>query len=164
MAGISRVELTEEALPPLELPLLPRAPAQRWHSVSRRSDLRPLSQGRSNKLLMILSLGALVLLLGGSGAWLVSQSLASEGRVPAAQSAEVARVTPVAATPNAPASAPTAVGPATPEFHVVEPGESLSAIARKYNTTVEVLVELNDIENRDAIQVGQRLRLIPEGQ
>ena len=164
MAGISRVEVKEDTLPPLDSPLFPRAPAQRWHSVSRRSDLRPLSQSRSNKLLMIVGLGAVILLLGGGVAWLVSQSLASDGRVLAAQNGEVARITPVAATPGAPASAPTAAAPATPDFHIVQTGESLTAIATKYNTTVETLAELNKIENVDSIRVGQRLRLVPEAQ
>ena len=164
MAGISRVEVKEESLPPLDSPLFPRAPAQRWHSVSRRSDLRPLSQSRSSRLLMVVGLGAVILLLGGGAAWLASQGLASGGRVAAAQNGEVARITPVAATPGAPASIPTAAAPITPEFHVVQAGESLTAIATKYNTTVETLAELNTIENPNAIQVGQRLRLIPEEQ
>ena len=75
-----------------------------------------------------------------------------------------AGIAPAAATPGAPASAPTAVAPATPEFHIVQPGEVLSTIASKYNTTVENLAELNDIQNVDSIRVGQRLRLVPAGQ
>lgn len=113
---------------------------------------------------MVVGLGAVILLLGGGAAWLASQSLASGGRVAAAQNGEVARITPVAATPGAPASIPTATAPIMPEFHVVQAGESLTAIATKYNTTVETLAELNTIENPNAIQVGQRLRLIPEEQ
>lgn len=154
----------EESLPPLESSLLPRVPAQRWHSVSRRSDLRPLSRGGSNRLLMIIGLGAAFLLLGGGVTWLASQSFASDGPTSAAQSSEVARITPAVATPGAPASAPTAEAPTTPEFHVVQPGEVLSTIASKYNTTVETLAELNNIENVDSIRVGQRLRLVPEAQ
>ncbi len=43
--------------------------------------------------------------------------------------------------------------------HVVEPGESLSKIARQYRVTVPELVELNGIENPNLIYVGQRLRI-----
>lgn len=158
------MELNDESLPALEPSLLPRVPAQRWHSVSRRSDLRPLSQGRSSRLLVFVGLGAVLLLLCSGAVWLVSQSVESDGPVPAAQEEEVARVTPEVATPVGPASAPTAVAPATPEFHVVQPGEVLSTIASKYNTTVATLAELNDIENVNSIRVGQRLRLVPEEQ
>lgn len=167
------MELRDESLPPLDSSFLPRAPARRWHSVSRRSDLRPLSRGRGNRLLMFFSFGVVFLLLSGGVLWLVNRGLASDGDVLAAQSGEVARATPVVPTPAAAPSPATAAAPTTPEFHVVQPGESLYAIVRKYNTTVDAtelnnlvdaLVELNDIENRDAIQVGQRLRLVPEEQ
>ncbi|MDE2817447.1 MAG: LysM domain-containing protein [Chloroflexota bacterium] len=166
------MELRDESLPPLDSSFLPRAPVRRWHSVSRRSDLRPLSRGRGNRLLMVFSFGVVFLLLGGGVLWVASRSLASNGSVTAVQNSEAARTTPVVPTPAAPSPA-TAAAPTTPEFHVVQPGESLYAIVRKYNTTVDAtelnnlvdaLVELNDIENRDAIQVGQRLRLVPEEQ
>ena len=158
------MELRSESLPPLDSSFLPRTPAQRWHSVSRRSDLRPLPQGRSNRLLLAFSIGVVLLLLGVGAVWLVSQGLASNGRVPAAQNGEVARVTPVAPASSAPSNSATAVVPTTPEFHVVQPGEVLIAIASKYNTTVEYLAELNNIDNVNSIQVGQRLRLVPEEQ
>lgn len=41
------------------------------------------------------------------------------------------------------------------DFHVVEPGETLWSIARKYNTTIEKLVEINHISDPDLITVGQ---------
>jgi len=122
---------------------------------------------------MFISFGVVVLLLGGGVLWVASQNFASNGRAPAVQAGESARTTPVVPDPAAAPNAATAVAPTTPEFHVVQPGESLYAIARKYNTTVgaveldnlvDALVELNNIENPDAIQVGQRLRLIPEEQ
>lgn len=167
------MELRDESLSPLDSSLLPRAPAQRWHSVSRRSDLRPLSRGRGNRLLMFISLGVVILLLGGGVLWAANRSLASIGGVSTAQNGESARTTPGVPTPAAAPSSATTVAPTSPEFHIVQPGESLYAIVRKYNTTVDAaelnnlvdaLVELNNIENRDAIQVGQRLRLIPEEQ
>lgn len=41
--------------------------------------------------------------------------------------------------------------------HVVRPGENLSRIAAAYDTTVEALVQLNQLRNPDRIRVGQRL-------
>lgn len=41
----------------------------------------------------------------------------------------------------------------------VRSGDTLSAIARKYNTTVSQLVNLNGLKNANAIRVGQKLLL-----
>lgn len=41
--------------------------------------------------------------------------------------------------------------------HVVKVGETLSAIARKYKTTVQNLIDLNKLPNGDIIKVGQKL-------
>lgn len=43
--------------------------------------------------------------------------------------------------------------------HVVKSGENLTVIAKKYGTTVEVLVALNNIKNKNLIRVGQVLNL-----
>ena len=45
--------------------------------------------------------------------------------------------------------------------HTVKRGETLSSIAKKYNTTVEALVASNGIKNRNLIYVGQVLT-VPE--
>ncbi|WP_406293283.1 LysM peptidoglycan-binding domain-containing protein [Embleya sp. NBC_00888] len=42
-------------------------------------------------------------------------------------------------------------------FYTVKPGDTLTAIARKYGTNVEQLVTWNGIPNPDLINVGQRL-------
>lgn len=42
-------------------------------------------------------------------------------------------------------------------YHVVQKGDTLSSIAKKYNTTVDNLVKLNDISNPNNIVVGQTL-------
>ncbi len=49
--------------------------------------------------------------------------------------------------------------PPEPVIHIVKPGETLSAIARRYRTTVEVLVRLNNIKNPRLIRPGQRIRI-----
>ena len=41
----------------------------------------------------------------------------------------------------------------------VEPGDSLSILAKKYNVTVEQLKKWNNIENVDIITVGQQLKI-----
>lgn len=43
--------------------------------------------------------------------------------------------------------------------HVVKKGDTLGAIAKKYNTTVSKLAKLNSIKNVNVIQVGQVLKL-----
>ncbi|QPA33035.1 LysM peptidoglycan-binding domain-containing protein [Anoxybacillus caldiproteolyticus] len=46
-----------------------------------------------------------------------------------------------------------------PQIYIVKKGDTLTAIAKKYNTTVQNLVKLNKIKNPDLILVGQKLRL-----
>ncbi len=45
--------------------------------------------------------------------------------------------------------------------HIVQKGETLSAIAAKHNTTADALVRANNLNNPHAIQVGQKL-VIPK--
>jgi flagellum-specific peptidoglycan hydrolase FlgJ len=45
------------------------------------------------------------------------------------------------------------------QVYVVKKGDTLTAIAKRYNTTVQNLVRLNNIKNPDLILVGQKLRL-----
>lgn len=44
-------------------------------------------------------------------------------------------------------------------FYVVQPGDNLSTIARRFNTTTTTLAQLNGIVNYNRILVGQRLQL-----
>lgn len=44
-------------------------------------------------------------------------------------------------------------------MHVVKSGDTLSEIAAKYGLTVDYLVRLNQIENKNLIYVGQRIKL-----
>ena len=46
-------------------------------------------------------------------------------------------------------------------IYTVKKGDTLSAIAKKYNVTVEALVASNSIKNKDVIFIGQVLK-IPE--
>ena len=45
------------------------------------------------------------------------------------------------------------------EYYIVKYGDTLWGISRRFNTTVDKLVVLNNIANRDLINVGQKLRV-----
>ena len=49
----------------------------------------------------------------------------------------------------------------TPKEYVVQPGESLFAIAQKFNLSAPALVELNKIKNPDRVSAGTKLLLPP---
>lgn len=55
------------------------------------------------------------------------------------------------------ASAETAAAQKTAAYHEVQPKETLSAIARKYGTTVDALCRLNNIQSTVALRIGQRI-------
>ncbi len=64
----------------------------------------------------------------------------------------------------APTQAPGTGGPLPPTpvgvgTHTVQGGETLFSIARRYNTTVAALAQLNNIVNPNLIYVGQQLRV-----
>ncbi|MED4971363.1 glucosaminidase domain-containing protein [Parageobacillus toebii] len=46
-----------------------------------------------------------------------------------------------------------------PQIYIVQKGDTLIAIAKRYNTSVQNLVKLNNIKNPDLILVGQKLRV-----
>ncbi|MCC9077391.1 type 4a pilus biogenesis protein PilO [Litorilinea aerophila] len=65
------------------------------------------------------------------------------------------------ATPSPTASAtPTGTVPPGTTVHVVQPGETLFSIARRYGTTVEALMAANGLTST-TIRVGQRLIIVP---
>ena len=43
-------------------------------------------------------------------------------------------------------------------YHRIEKGETLYSLAKKYDTTVEKLCELNDLQNNIILKVGQKIR------
>ncbi len=45
------------------------------------------------------------------------------------------------------------------EYYIVRYGDTLWGISRRFNTTVDRLVALNNITNRNLINVGQKLRM-----
>ncbi|MCX7973317.1 MAG: transglycosylase SLT domain-containing protein [Candidatus Aminicenantes bacterium] len=49
--------------------------------------------------------------------------------------------------------------PPEPVIHIVKPGETLSSIARRYRTSVEALIRLNNLKNPRLIHPGQRIKI-----
>ena len=45
------------------------------------------------------------------------------------------------------------------EYYIVKNGDTLSSIAKKYNTTVNQLVALNNIKNANLIYVNQKIKV-----
>jgi LysM repeat protein len=67
---------------------------------------------------------------------------------------------PVSDPSDRPTATPMALAsPSRAAVHVVAPGETLSALARAYGTTVEALQEANDLGSSTTIQIGQELEL-----
>ncbi|MYI82166.1 MAG: LysM peptidoglycan-binding domain-containing protein [Chloroflexi bacterium] len=61
--------------------------------------------------------------------------------------------------PQSTAPQPTATSEPTTSTHVVAEGDTLSAIADQYGTTVEAIMEANDITDASLIFVGQELTI-----
>ncbi|MGE5601981.1 MAG: LysM peptidoglycan-binding domain-containing protein, partial [Nitrososphaerales archaeon] len=74
--------------------------------------------------------------------------------------APTAQPPPTAAPTAQPTTGPAEVAASGPKIHVVQPGETLSTIARKYGVSVGDLVAANGLGSPDVIGVGVRL-LIP---
>ena len=67
-------------------------------------------------------------------------------------------------TPPSPTSPPSSGGQQEGVVsHTVQPGETLSSIARKYNTTWQVIAQANGISNPSQIYAGQRLKIPTSG-
>ncbi len=69
----------------------------------------------------------------------------------------------LAPTRPMPTATSTSVSPTpspTPLIHVIQPGDSMSAIAVKYDVPIEAIAKANDIEDTNVIHVGQKL-IIP---
>lgn len=79
----------------------------------------------------------------------------------------VAPPTPTAApapapTTAAPAPAPTTAAPASSLTYTIASGDTLAAIADRFNVSVDDIVAANSIDNPDVISIGQQLT-IPTG-
>jgi LysM repeat protein len=119
-------------------------------------------------------------LAGHKTAWLLAATLlvVSCGQVvsgetptvaPAAGATRAISLSTVPPRPTATLSVPTAAAPDTPTpspapvLHVVQPGETLIAIAIQYGVTVAALQSANGIDDPSSLQVNQEL-IIPTGE
>lgn len=58
-----------------------------------------------------------------------------------------------------PKATPSASSSSGTSYHVVKKGDTLSAIARKYKTTVAKLCKLNNIKETTVLQIGKKLKI-----
>lgn len=79
--------------------------------------------------------------------------------MPATIAAEEATADAKLPTPETAPVAPAPVHGSKPTSHKVVSGDTLSKIAKKYGTTVAVLVSLNKLKNPNVISVGQVIKL-----
>jgi LysM repeat protein/aryl-phospho-beta-D-glucosidase BglC (GH1 family) len=79
---------------------------------------------------------------------------AAETNTPEAGATEAATLTPAPILPT-----PTAAPPAMPSTYTVQPGDNLYRISLKFNTTMQILMQLNGLANPNIIYVGQVLKL-----
>jgi lysozyme len=63
------------------------------------------------------------------------------------------------ATPAATAAPPPASSGGNVVWHTVQPGETLSSIARRYGTTWQTVAQANSLSNPNQIYVGQKLKI-----
>lgn len=74
------------------------------------------------------------------------------------------------ARPTAPASPPASAPAPSPspsperEIYTVESGDTLSEIAQRFDTSVEALMEANDLDDPDVLGVGDELIIPPPGE
>jgi len=74
---------------------------------------------------------------------------------------EIVRNPPTAVPTATPVPIPTPTPVPTSALYFVERGDTLKAIAEEFGITIEELIEINQIEDPNAIRVGQRL-IIPK--
>jgi LysM repeat protein len=81
-------------------------------------------------------------------------SVAPASPQPPMETRTAARVSPVVASPPAPASLPE-----RDKVYRVRPGDTLSTIAQRHETTVAALASMNGLSQRTSVKAGQTLRL-----
>lgn len=92
---------------------------------------------------------------------------ATQVTLPGVTGAQATSVPEVGATPTAPAPQPVVVNPEGQTStdggesftYTVQAGDTLAAIAARYNVTQAALVQLNALTNPDALTVGQQLKI-----
>lgn len=142
-------------LPPRPVAGQPRILAAR---PSRPGSVRP-----GYAAAFLLAVAALLGILWFGLDWALAPERAPLGQAPgvgAAMPPPTPRERARTPTPR-PSPVPTVAPAPTPNLYVVQPGDTLSRIAREHGTTVEALVETNQLDPRQVLSVGARLVIPP---
>jgi LysM repeat protein len=138
-------------------------------NIRKRMDARGGSQGMRARTWGIVILANVVItsavILGALLLWNYFTSPAeppATASVPAAFEGAQASGPPAEVSTAAPDLAVVPAPPAKPGEYVVEPGDTLTAIAREYGVTVEELMVANGLADPNVLSVGQIL-IIPVG-
>ena len=115
---------------------------------------------------VLVMLTILLLLVGGCGGDDDPEGSGTEGATSDAATASDT-ASPVESGIATPTEAGTASG--TPEAagtsggYVVESGDTLTSIAQEHGTTVDAIVEANDLDDPDVLDIGQELVIPTDG-
>jgi len=109
----------------------------------------------------------LMIVLTGCGQALPNSSIIATVPTftPTTQSAELVVTMPVPTAASllyAPASTPTPIATLAPVFYTVQTGDSLIAIASRYNVSASALQDVNGILDPRSLQIGQKILIPPE--
>jgi LysM repeat protein len=96
--------------------------------------------------------------ISGWTVWLVLVILAVAGCGRGGEPAATPSTGATAAVSPSPSPSPSPAG----EVYVVKSGDTLSDIAQRFDTTVEAIVEANDLDDPDTLAIGDELRIPPE--
>ena len=156
-------------------------PELRWVKVTGPDALRPLDRHWVRYVRLALLLAAVLIAWrilawqedgyraaaseAGSTAQLqpLSVSMSDQAATATPQAAQagvqIVKLSPTPTSTPTPVPTPTPTPAPTPATHQVRPGETLTRISQLYDVPVNVIVDLNNITDRDNLEIGQRLRL-----
>lgn len=153
----------------------PERPARRRPRSARllqREALNIATIGLLVVVLVVAAIGLLMLLSARSPQPTASAPPSPGPAAPPTMAASVAATAPPPAEPPRPTSAPAATPTAfaapgvraavrvLEPTYTVQPGDTLASLAQRFNTTVDLLQAINNLPDRDSLQVGQKL-IIP---
>lgn len=139
-------------------PITDEFPGQIVHTVSRGDTVSRIADLYGSSTAAIIQANG----LNNNALIFVGQALIVPVRIPnpATETPSPTPLVPVTATPVLGGQNP---GGSFTTVYVVQPGDTLLAIARRFNTTLSGIIALNNITNPNRVLVGQRL-VVPVGQ
>ena len=134
------------------------APNARSYVVQKGDTLWSIAQRHNTKVETILAANG----MADGTALLVGQVLRFDGTAPVVTKTKSAVAQPLQTSVNS--NQQIAMIEAAQKWYVVEPGDSLFGIGRKFAASVDELKEWNGLAANGDIRVGQKLRLVPNTQ